>query len=103
MAAQAGKQSGFTLLEILVALAVLGLLLAGLSGAVRTTVATWQTQLTHATRQEGLEAAEAVLRDLAARMKPAELSRRTPALVGNATGMSFVSTLPQAAAALPTR
>ncbi|HYZ63016.1 MAG TPA: prepilin-type N-terminal cleavage/methylation domain-containing protein, partial [Acetobacteraceae bacterium] len=99
----AARQAGFTLLEVLVALVVLGFLVAGLSGAVRGALAAWQAQTAQVAREEGLEAAETLLRGLIGRMSPADLSSRIPTLVGTASGMSFVTTLPQAAGALPTR
>jgi prepilin-type N-terminal cleavage/methylation domain-containing protein len=95
--------AGFTLLETLVALVVLGFLMAGLAEGLRFGVAAWQTQARKTAERSDLDAVDRTLRTLIARMDPGGFSPQQPALVGNARNIVFTTSLPQAADALPSR
>ena len=96
-------QSGFTLLETLVALVVLGTLVAGLSQGVRIAVSAWQTQNRTLAAHGDLQGVETLLRNLLARMDPGGVSGQPPNIVGTARNLAFTTTLPLAADTLVTR
>ena len=97
-----GSQAGFTLLEMLVALAVLGMLTAGLAQGLRTGIAAWQAQGRQLGAWGDFEAADRTLRALIARMDPGAPGGQNPTLAGSASTLTFQTSLPQAAAVLPT-
>jgi general secretion pathway protein J len=96
------SEAGFTLLETLVALAVLGMLVAALTQGMRTGVALWQTQSRQLAQRDDVEAAERTIRGLVARLDPGGPSGRDPVFAGAANTMTFKTTLPQAADLLQT-
>ena len=96
------KQAGFTLLETLVALVVLGFLIAGLIQGLRHGVGAWQRQMRTLAAQGDLDAADRTLRTLIARMDPGGVSGAPPAFVGTAHSLVFTTRLPEAAEALAT-
>jgi len=97
-----GTAAGFTLLELLVALSVLGMLLVGLAQGMRLGLRAWEAQERMLSRQGDLVAVDRALRRLVEQMHPGSEAR--PArLVGGAGGMAFVTELPMAAGTLPTR
>jgi general secretion pathway protein J len=98
-----GKQAGFTLLETLVALVVLGFLITGLVQGLRLGVVTWQMQTRKLAENGDVDAADRTLRALLARMDPGGFSPQRPTFVGNAHGLVFTTALPEAADALATR
>jgi general secretion pathway protein J len=83
------RQSGFTLLELLIAITVLGLLLVALTNGVRFAGQAWETQTTRIERQGDLDAVQNILRQL---ISPA--SR----LSGTSFSLKFVGALPAALA-----
>jgi general secretion pathway protein J len=88
------RQGGFTLLELLVGLVVLGFIMAGLSQATRYGLrATTAQQRLYDGRAE-LDAVDRTLRLLIGRIDPGNL-HSGPALVGSAARMTFVSALPE--------
>lgn len=96
------RQSGFTLLEVLVALVVLALLMASLAQATRFGVRAWNTQSATVLRNADLDTVDRTLRTLIARMQPpAEPDQ--PSLQGTAHEMQFSSALPDGAGAGATR
>jgi general secretion pathway protein J len=97
------KQRGFTLLELLVALAVLGLLMAGLVQGLRLGVSVWITQTKRLAASGDLDSTDRTLRTLIARMDPGGLSGRPPTFKGTARSLVFTTTLPDAAAGLAVR
>ncbi len=97
------KQRGFTLLELLVALAVLGLLMAGLVQGLRLGVSIWTTQTKRLAAGGDLDSTDRTLRTLIARMDPGGLSGRPPTFKGTARSLVFTTTLPDAAAGLAVR
>jgi general secretion pathway protein J len=96
------QRNGFTLLELLVALAVFGLLLAGLAQGTQYGLRAWQSQMRIAGRSEDLDAVERALRQMIAMMDPGD-SLAPPLFDGSRDGMEFVTVLPDAAAGLPVR
>jgi general secretion pathway protein J len=98
----ARNQAGFSLLEVMVALVVLGLLMAGVSQGLRLGVDTWRAQIRNLSTGGDLEAAEGMLRAFVARMDPGGVSGQPSTMRGSARGLAFTTTLPQSAGALPT-
>jgi general secretion pathway protein J len=97
------KQAGFTLLETLVALVVLGFLMTGLVQGLRLGVVAWQMQSHKLAEQGDVDAADRTLRTLIARMDPGGFSPQRPTFVGNSHGLAFTASLPEAADALGAR
>jgi general secretion pathway protein J len=96
-------QSGFTLLETLVALVVLGLLVAGLSQGLRVSLHAWQTQKQALMARDDMQGMETLLRNLLARMDPGSVSGQPPIIAGTSRNLTFTTTLPLAADTLATR
>jgi general secretion pathway protein J len=90
------REAGFTLLEILVALLVLGLLMAGLAQGTAFGVHAWNTQIGYVARNSDLDGADRILRLLLARMQPPAAPDR-PSMKGQADAMQFVSEMPRGA------
>lgn len=92
---------GFTLIEVLVALAVLGFLMLGLSQGLRFGLAAWDGQARMLGRGGDLDVADRALRRIVTQLVPTDDPQR-PGLRGAAEALDAVTELP-AAAALPTR
>ncbi len=90
------RQEGFTLLEILVALAVLGFLLLGLGQGVRFGLTSWTFQARTIVARDELGATERLLRGLIERMEPAVADDRAT-FRGLPGAMQFRTRLPLAA------
>ena len=94
-----GRQAGFTLLELLVVVAVLGLLIIGLTQGVRAGLTLWDAQSRRTSETAELDAAARVLRALlsgityspSASFAPGAAS--SPGLKGTADSLSFVGDL----------
>jgi general secretion pathway protein J len=99
----ARRQSGFTLLEVLIALAVFGLLIAGLVQGLRLGVNAWQAQARTLAARGDMDAADRTLRTLIERMDPGGVSGRPATFKGTARSLVFTTTLPQAADTMVTR
>ena len=97
-----GREGGFTLLEILVALAVLGFLLAGLSQGTRFGLMAWRVQSRTIASRDEIDTAERLLRGLIARMDPGS-EDGPPTLRGSPGTMQFRTSLALPAATLPMR
>lgn len=94
--------TGFTLLEILVALVVLGFLMVALTQGVQFGLQSWRAQARILTERGDLDVTDRTVRTLIARLDPG--SPAEPALVrGDTRSLSFTTELPRAAGALPTR
>lgn len=96
-AATRAAQAGFTLLEILVAVVVLGFLLAGLAQATRFGLRAWTTQARMIDRRADLDAADRTLRTLLGGLDPG-YRVDPPNIVGTAHGLAFTASLPEGAA-----
>lgn len=94
------RQGGFTLLEILVALVVLGLLLIGLTQGVRAGLAMWQAQTRRLGETSDLDASARTLRRLLSGIPQPPTGRFTRnrqgggAFKGSAGRLSFIGALP---------
>lgn len=94
------RDGGFTLLEILVALVVLGLLMVGLAQGVRTGLAMWHAQARRIDRVADLDAVERLLRQLLSSMPPPLAARfiggnaTATGIEGGADRLSFTGRLP---------
>lgn len=86
-------QSGFTLLEMLVALAVFGFLLVGLTYGLRAGLSLWTVQQRHVDETAELDSAARVLRAVLTRI-PMPGGRPVARLQGNADSFTFVGQLP---------
>lgn len=88
------KQGGFTLLEILVALAVLGLLLAGLTQGTAYGLRAWGTQASTVARQDELGTLDRLLRRMIAQADPG--SRTEPSgIAGTAVALGVTTAVPE--------
>jgi len=91
------RQAGFTLLEILVALVVLGLLVAGLAQGVRFGLLAWHRQLGQLAEDADLDAVDRTLRRAIEQIDPGN-RHDAPEMRGSAASVEFTSLLPQSAA-----
>jgi general secretion pathway protein J len=99
----ARKQAGFTLLEVLVALAVFSMLMVGLVQGLRLGVNAWQAQARTMAGRGDVEATDRTLRTLIERMDPGGVSGRPATFKGTSHSLIFTTTLPQAADMMVTR
>jgi general secretion pathway protein J len=90
------REAGFTLLEMMVALVVLGLLLAGLAQAIRFGLGTYARESAVLARTGRQEAVDRALRRLIEQARPGQVA-------GSARRLALITTLPQAAAAAQRR
>jgi general secretion pathway protein J len=90
-------QAGFTLLEILVALVVLGFLVLALAEGVRFGLRAWDTETALVSRRTDMDGMERLLRELIAGANPGDPSEPLP-FTGNAHTLTFVGRLPMSAA-----
>jgi general secretion pathway protein J len=88
-----GQQSGFTLLEMLVALVVLGFLMVGLTQGVRAGLTMWGAQARRVGETMDLDAGARVLRKLLAGI-PLVSASRTEKFEAHPGSLSFVGDLP---------
>ncbi len=95
-------ERGFTLLEILVALVVLGFLMLALSQGVQFGLRAWRAQARIVTEYGDLDAVDRTLRTLIGRMDPGSMAEPT-LLRGQEHTASFTTELPLVARQLPTR
>ena len=95
--------AGFTLLEILVVLVVLGLLLATLAQGTQFGLRAWQSQARMVSERGDLDAVDRSLRTMIERMNPGGYRGERPAFTGTTRVMTFRTELPMAAGALASR
>jgi general secretion pathway protein J len=96
------RDAGFTLLEVLVALTVLGFLMLGLTQGVRFGLLAWDRQSRVTTARMELDALDRVLRRLIEQMDPGT-RRDPPVVVGTAGIVEFRTNLGPAAGPLGVR
>jgi general secretion pathway protein J len=87
------REEGFTLLEILVALVVLGFLVIGLTEGVHFGLRAWELQARMIGRREDLDAVDRTLRRLVETMDPGT-SGDPLTLQGNPASLAFTAELP---------
>lgn len=87
------RRAGFTLVELLVALVVLGLVMAGLSQGLRFGLQAWDRAATMMEAGNSLDAVDRTLRRMVAQMHPGQPDQPAPIVAGPAS-LSFVTTLP---------
>jgi general secretion pathway protein J len=87
-------QRGFTLLEIIVVLAVLGFLMVGITQGVRVGVAMWHAQGRRLDRTAELDAAQRVLRELLTAIPRPSGDASDGVNSGTASSFSFIGDLP---------
>jgi prepilin-type N-terminal cleavage/methylation domain-containing protein len=96
------RQRGFTLLEVLVVLVVTGLLLIGLTQAMRSGIDVWNRQARSVDAIGEMDSVDRVLRNLIEQMDPdARLDK--PEVAGTNHWLRFTTELPAATTPLPTR
>ena len=95
-------QAGFTLLEILVALVVLGFLLLGLAEGVRFGLHAWDSETKLVDRGADMDGAERLLREIVAQADPGQ-PNEPPTFRGQPRSLEFQTRLPVQAPSLPTR
>ena len=86
--------SGYTLLEVLVALIVVGLLVVTLTQGVRLGLQSWAMEGRIDSNEAGLETTDRTLRDLISRASPGEAVSAQSPLVATPHSLSFVTVLP---------
>ncbi len=91
----ASRESGFTLLEVLVTLVVLGLLMVTLTQGTQVGLRAWAMDGKVAQRVNGLETTDRALRQLIERALPQDMRSNDGGLVGDAHTVSFTTTLPE--------
>ena len=94
-----GGQRGFTLLEMLVGLMVLGILVVGLAQGVRTGLTLWKAELRRVAETADLDAAARIVRTLLTEMQPPSAyslvpEGQPPDTTDYADHLSFVGDLP---------
>ncbi|MGI4942077.1 MAG: prepilin-type N-terminal cleavage/methylation domain-containing protein [Janthinobacterium lividum] len=99
---RARQQAGFTLLEVVVALVVLGMVVVGLAQGLRFGLLAWDRQAVAMNRDGNLDAASRTLRRLIAAMDPAPDARGS-AILGTSDRLAFTAELPVGDPAFPTR
>jgi prepilin-type N-terminal cleavage/methylation domain-containing protein len=95
-------EHGFSLLELLVSLVVLGLLLVALTQGVQIGVRAWAVEGRVGGSGTDLALIDHTLRVLLARALPAAPTDQVSNLIGDARTMTFVTTLPTGSTVLPT-
>ncbi len=96
------RRAGFTLLEILVVLVVLGFLMVGLTQGLRLGVQVWDRQRRTLDAMAELDATDRALRGLIEQMDPGGRIEMSD-IEGTNRTLRFTTRMPEAAAALQTR
>lgn len=101
--AGAPAQAGFTLLEVLVSITVLGILLASLGAAVGFSARAWRAHGAALDRVGDLDAVDRILRELITDMEPGDEVSGAMPITGQAHVLSFRTRLPDGVGAVPGR
>jgi general secretion pathway protein J len=96
------SSAGFTLMETLVSLIVLGFIIGGLAQGLHFGMSVWDRQVRTIDRDSALDSTNRILRMLLARMAPGD-DPHVPAIDGDAVRLSFTAELPVNAPSAPTR
>lgn len=96
------RDRGFTLLEVLVVVAIAGLLFVGLSQGTRVGLLAWAMQARRINTHGGMDEVDLALRRMIAQMDPGTDAVQNP-IIGNRSSVSFTTELPMTADALMTR
>jgi general secretion pathway protein J len=88
------RPNGFTLLEILVALVVFGLVLAGLTQGIRYGMQAWQSQVRIASRSGDLDAVDRALRRMIEVMDPGDSQDDVMPVAATRNRLEFNTVLP---------
>jgi general secretion pathway protein J len=88
-----GREAGFTLLEVLVALAVLGFIVLGIAQGLRLGTSAWQRQARDQAWQEQVSTTERLLRHMLEQARPGPAGGAPP-LRGDADRLVFTTVLP---------
>jgi general secretion pathway protein J len=89
-----GGRAGFTLLELLVALVIFGLLLTAMAQATRSALTASDLQARHIQADQDLDAVDRTLRHLIGTMDGTALASGAPRFIGNSRSMEFTAVLP---------
>jgi general secretion pathway protein J len=95
--------AGFTLIEVLIALVLTGLVVATVAQAVALVMQEQRTQARAVSRRDELDTVERTLRSLIERADPGGVTGRLPLFVGESRALTFTSTLPIASVGQITR
>ncbi len=96
------RSNGFTLLEVLVALAIFGLILTGLTQSVRYGLRARQSQARVSDSYGDLDATSRTLRHMIEVMDPGD-GADLPPIVASNDRLEFITTLPDSTGTLPVR
>jgi general secretion pathway protein J len=96
------QEAGFTLVETLVALVVLGFIVLGLAQGFRFGMTAWDVQSGAIDRDSALDTTDRTLRSLLTRMEPG-YDPHHPTIIGTAHTLAFTAELPVNAPTGPTR
>ncbi len=97
------RPKGFTLLEVLVALVLFGLVLATLTQGIRFGSLAWRADSRSATRDADLDTVDLTLRHLIEAADPGTADRARPAMIGGRDFLRFISRLPAIGPTVPAR
>jgi general secretion pathway protein J len=97
------QEAGFTILEVLAALSVLGLILLALSQGTQFGLAAWRSQSASSARHNELEAVDRTLRALIERTVSEDTMKNRGPLLGGIAGLDVVTVLPPRAGLPPDR